>query len=402
MGLPDWLLHTSVTITAGAGAGANYQHNLYLHYGNGQNAGQHVYFNGKCKTDFTDVRVANETGMFLPITLKQVVASTTATLVFKDLADNDIDHTVTVYYSNPSATDVSDDATVFIDSISGVVGAWPMDEALATDPVVDYSGNGNDGTPTGTTVVDGKYVGTKARLLDGITDNIVVPYEVLMDFTNTSQFVLEALIKTTDDTLSVVMGKLLGTKYYMLEIQQTNSLPLIVVKDGTTQRHRYGTTALDDGLWHHIIAVINTPSDMKIYVDGNVENGGNSLGVLNDFAFEDVFEIGSGVAYFGGSIMHCRVYNDLSDLSESSIENLADNFGDPSLEAGKVLVRKWATTTLPAFGDWSPPAAQKTSNILYQRRMRQRELEKRRKQRQLLVAVQEWLQFKVNRGLTNA
>jgi len=34
------------------------------------------------------------------------------------------------------------------------------------------------------------------------------------------------------------------------------------------------------------------------------------------------------------------------------ISDLNGNFGDPSLEAGKVLIRKWATTTLPSFGAW--------------------------------------------------
>lgn len=56
--------------------------------------------------------------------------------------------------------------------IGGVVGAWPLDEANAADPAVDYSGNKNDGVPSNLAVADGKFAGTKARRFNGVNSSI--------------------------------------------------------------------------------------------------------------------------------------------------------------------------------------------------------------------------------------
>jgi hypothetical protein len=54
--LKDWQYRKSHVINPSVGAGANYQIRIKAYYGNGVDGGENVYFNGKCRSDFGDIR----------------------------------------------------------------------------------------------------------------------------------------------------------------------------------------------------------------------------------------------------------------------------------------------------------------------------------------------------------
>jgi len=170
--LSGWQYRQTHTLTAGVGAGANYQMSFTVHYGAGVSLDDDVYCDSKCQADFDDVRfTASDGTTVLPCWLQSKVDGDYAVFWVKVTDDLDSDVDVAVYYGNAGAVSVSNQANTFVDVISGVVGAWNMEEALATDPVVDYSGNGNTGTATGTTIVASPFfTGKTARQYDGTDD----------------------------------------------------------------------------------------------------------------------------------------------------------------------------------------------------------------------------------------
>jgi len=66
----DWKYRKSHIINQTSGAGANYQVLIIVHYGNGTDYNEntksppegHVYLNGKCRTDFGDIRFSDDDG----------------------------------------------------------------------------------------------------------------------------------------------------------------------------------------------------------------------------------------------------------------------------------------------------------------------------------------------------
>jgi hypothetical protein len=76
------------------------------------------------------------------------------------------------------------------------VGLWHLDETGGSGAYLkDTTSNANNGTPTGTTVVDGVYV--KARSFDGSNDLVDVGTGSSLDFGNSGSFTVSGWIKPT-------------------------------------------------------------------------------------------------------------------------------------------------------------------------------------------------------------
>jgi hypothetical protein len=121
--LSGWLYRKSHVINPASGAGTGYQVKIIVHYGTGTDSGADVYLNGKCRTDFGDIRfTASDGSTLLSYWMESYVASDNAVFWVKvndDLSTNAA--TIYVYYGNPSATTTSNgDATfLFFDDFLG-------------------------------------------------------------------------------------------------------------------------------------------------------------------------------------------------------------------------------------------------------------------------------------------
>jgi hypothetical protein len=94
----------------------------------------------------------------------------------------------------------------------------------------------------------------------------------------------------------------------LANILNNNAIRLEVEGNGIN-----GTTAVNDGLWHHVAGVYDPLATTKValYLDGNLEASGNLTVTVNTAATGNI-QIGrrcDGIHYFNGTIDEVRVWN---------------------------------------------------------------------------------------------
>jgi hypothetical protein len=143
-------------------------------------------------------------------------------------------------------------------SMTSVVGMWHLDETGGTGAyLADSSGSGNNGTPTGTTVVDG--VTGKARSFNGASDYITINSSTL---STGGTKTVEAWIKTSTTT-GMVFSSYDGTNGYQLYVTPTGNLALwsnggLFLNSGMS---------IIDGKWHYVVGTWDGTNG-NLYLDG--------------------------------------------------------------------------------------------------------------------------------------
>ena len=168
---------------------------------------------------------------------------------------------------------------------------------------------------------------------------------------NTAKTV-EAWIKTTANsnpsaggvqTVIVEMGLMSTGTRFTLNILNNNAIRIEVEGNGIN-----GTTAVNDGLWHHVAGVYDPLATTKValYLDGNLEASGNLTVTVNTAATGNI-QIGrrcDGIHYFNGTIDEVRVWNVARTASQiannrnvelcNSTANLVAYFNRPGSDTG--------------------------------------------------------------------
>ena len=133
---------------------------------------------------------------------------------------------------------------------------------------------------------------------------------------NTAKTV-EAWIKTTANSnpsaggvqkVIVEMGLMSTGTRFTFNLLNNNAIRLEVEGNGIN-----GTTAVNDGLWHHVAGVYDPLATTKValYLDGVLEASGNLTVAVNTAATGNI-QIGrrcDGIHYFNGTIDEVRVWN---------------------------------------------------------------------------------------------
>lgn len=140
-----WLKNKPHLLIAAVGAGTNYEMIVKCYFGsgtdgteviNGETIGK-VYLNSLCNPDFSDVRFVSPDGNTV-YSQKRIsyISSSYALFIFKVTESLSVNESISVWYCNPSAVDVSSDlATDGV--LSGLVGAWNFDVSdIEVSPVV--------------------------------------------------------------------------------------------------------------------------------------------------------------------------------------------------------------------------------------------------------------------------
>jgi len=103
--LTGWTYRKSHVINSASGAGTNYQVKIKAHYGSGTDSGEDVYLNGKCRTDFGDIRFTDDDGETeLDYWMEEKVDSDYAVFwieIADDLSSSNA--TIYIYYGNSTA-----------------------------------------------------------------------------------------------------------------------------------------------------------------------------------------------------------------------------------------------------------------------------------------------------------
>jgi hypothetical protein len=227
------------------------------------------------------------------------------------------------------------------------LGTWYLDRFVVDVgvPAVDYSGNANNGTAIGTTIEDGRFVGKKARhfgsgeRLAGTTLGYDTSATKSVFFLAKSENIAKDWAAMFTDGMQHFQGSSNGS----YAIQFHNGTQNISM--GT------GNNALANNVWKPVGSTFNRETGKFAVYDNGTLSAEVSCAV-GTFADNPNWIAGSTIVglSFIGSLACIIVVTGI--LTDTQFDSMYNNYPDTRLITGSVLVRKWATTTLPSFCAW--------------------------------------------------
>ena len=232
---------------------------------------------------------------------------------------------------------------------SDLVGLWNFNDGTAKDG----SGQGHDGTLNDNAVIIDDPQKGKVLQLDGSGDYVqITGYKGI---TGTANRTTCAWIKATkNDAVILSWGTSSAGQKWSFYIPSGMS----VLRQGVSSGSTTGTTALLDGKWHHVAAVMNndgTPdaSEFKLYVDGIEETYGalDTQAVNTGSTYDVMIGTYESATYFAGLIDDVRIYD--VALSASEIWEIWDVYGSEKAESPSPEERDWNISLTPTLS-WTP------------------------------------------------
>ncbi len=208
------------------------------------------------------------------------------------------------------------------------VAEWTFDtNTISGTTISDVSGNHLDGTrqgsATGVTFELGPQ-GTQVAVFDGATGYITTrtdPREAIKD-----DLTLAAWIRTTNSSRTeTIIAKydLSGTEDgYMFETTAAGYLAMHLGGNNILGTRDFvdGTNKINDGQWHHVVAIIRASQDLQFYVDGGLSSifyltiKGSSISPALTIGGPVLF----GQSFFTGAMDDVRIYPRAITTSEIS------------------------------------------------------------------------------------
>ncbi|MEI2646886.1 MAG: PKD domain-containing protein [Candidatus Competibacter sp.] len=193
----------------------------------------------------------------------------------------------------------------------GLVAAYNFEEASGTT-ALDTSGQGNQGTISGSTRIAGKY--GKALSFDGVDDLVTVNDSASLDLT--TGMTLEAWVyPSTNEGWKPVIVKEIDSLYYLYASTAFGNAPAMGAKIGSYPL-LYGDTALPGNGWTHLAATYDGTAE-RLYLNGTLVAQRSVSGTMEISA--NPLRIGGSShwgEYFSGRIDDVRIYNRALTLSE--------------------------------------------------------------------------------------
>ena len=183
----------------------------------------------------------------------------------------------------------------------------PMDEITGAT-VKDYSKYANDGTETDVTIQKGEFIGNSLDF-NGTSSFVNCGSDASLNVGNVGDiYSLSSWFKTNAAGEKTIAMKWGGTLQPLRVFVYTTAT--VYLYDGANTSSLSSTVALNDGVWHHIAAVIDRENIINLYIDGHFDNSGgeNTVGdlrVANDLCVGVRLGVGS---YFNGYIDELRLY----------------------------------------------------------------------------------------------
>jgi hypothetical protein len=188
-----------------------------------------------------------------------------------------------------------------------LVAAYGFDEG-AGSAAMDASGNGNNGSLTGTTwVATGKF--GAALSFNGTSSLVTVPDSASLDLTN--GMTVEAWVRPTSSSgwHTILLKESTGTFAYALYSHNNSNRPASYITVEATERFINGSVALQLNTWTHV-ATTYDGSNLRIYINGVLRGTRSGTGAMAVSAAP--LRIGGNAIsgeYFSGLIDEVRVYN---------------------------------------------------------------------------------------------
>jgi len=183
-------------------------------------------------------------------------------------------------------------------------------------------------TCSGDFTTSGGLLGASALTFDGTDDQVVIADNNSLDFT--TALTMECWVKTTDaeGTFVVKQGG-----YYRIETKGGKANFLIFTGSNKSVT---GTSTVNDGKWHHIAATYDQ-TNMKIYVDGKLENTLAETGTITTSSTQLILGSELNGTYYTGSLDEIRLFN----VAKTEAQIRADMFQGGTLASSTGLVARY-------------------------------------------------------------
>ena len=223
-----------------------------------------------------------------------------------------------MYYGNSGATSNPSSSSTWTSNYEGV---WHMNNDPSSSSLIDYSGNGVDGTSFGNMTSSDLVTGKLGNAIDfdGSNDYFALANKFYTNSGEIPQLTVSAWINTTYSNSSMSSNWSIldfdRSEYYNMFIHGDGRLGFATRAGGINDSYAGSTGDLNDGNWHHVVGVFNGTSKL-LYIDGSLAltvsnpHGGASLGTgANRFGF---IGDGSEATSFNGN-RNNRYYDGMYD-----------------------------------------------------------------------------------------
>lgn len=220
----------------------------------------------------------------------------------------------------------------------------------ATDNTINW-GKSQTLSPGGETNISGasSFTNTLSTRFDGVDDSVSMGNPASLQITGA--LTISAWFNTTHTGSQIIVGKdgvdsLANNRAYLLIYSaSSNTMKFIIFNSINTFEQAISTTSVTDGNWHHVVGV-NDGTDLKIYIDGVLENtnvGGG--GTIQNSSATDFYigrrqgtSNGNHKNFWKGAIDEVSVFN--TGLSASAVTTIY-NSGAPNDLTGTSGLASW-------------------------------------------------------------
>ncbi len=242
---------------------------------------------------------------------------------------------VAVFNSELSASDVTN---IYDNGVPNDISSlsplswWRCGDGDTSPTLTDNGSGGNNGTMTNFSTFStdvptaSTFSNTQSIALDGIDDYVDIGNP--NNLSTITSISISAWFKTTDTVGGLIIvgsdDNVQGRRY-ILRTENSSGIKLRFFSFSSNNSFNdiIGTTNINDGQWHHVLA-INNGTNLKIYVDGVLDNSNTNGNLINTtFATPDI-NIGrrsySGVeGYFDGYIDEVAIWSSDQSANASDI-----------------------------------------------------------------------------------
>lgn len=194
----------------------------------------------------------------------------------------------------------------------GLVGFWPLNDLrISTSTAIDKSRNSNNGTISGATEAtgpDGKRA--SAMNFDGVNDQIIItdPTEIKSLIEYSCSIWIRSTRSLAQFQDYVTLSALSTDRKIDMYTDTSDLIGCSMSASGVQESLASSVDATDEA-WHHVVALVDDAAkEMRLYVDGVLEDTEAYVGTL-DSPDSDLKIVSNNTGDYEGDLQNLRIYN---------------------------------------------------------------------------------------------